>query len=674
MLSEAKVIYPEKINALNPLAEYHHPKYEEMMLNYYKFHARFAPALNRNFKNLNEWKQHREYVLKNLKAGLGSFPEKKCPLNTKITGTLQKNGYKIEKIIFQSRPDFWVCANVYIPTKNSGTPKPAVVCVHGHSQPGKAVPYLQRVAIGLAKRGYIALTMDVIGFGERASMGHDPEALLLPVVGESLEGYEVWDVTRGIDYLYTRKDVNKNKIGCTGVSGGGNLTMYSAVMDERITAAVSVGSVCMLQDMYFKNSYCICECVPNLSRYTDISELCSVIAPRAFMILHGDRDDCFPVAGTRQAYKKAKQVYDLYKSGNKVNFVEGHLHHCYATEQRFQMYAWFDNWLKGIETKVSDITEEDPIIIESPEGGALNCLKDEQERQKYFSGALAKIFKQQAREKINKIPELSNLAQYKKFKNRVVPKLEREIFGGFPREKTPLNPICTGVIEKTGQVVEKIIFNSEPGIVIPSLLIKSKTGSSKEIIIYVPDKDNGKVGERDKNRALNMAHIQKFVQAGTPVFALDLRASGETCYDYPEEEASDVRHSIIFGRHMIGMRVWDVIRAVDYIESRKDLQKYKITLYGEGVGALLCILAGIYDSRIQKCICDRLPLTFNNTDLKVMPYSFYIPNILNYVDVPQIAGLFAPRELVVLNSSKNEFAWAKTAYKITGKEKNLKLF
>ncbi|OGS21583.1 MAG: hypothetical protein A2252_00135 [Elusimicrobia bacterium RIFOXYA2_FULL_39_19] len=667
-----QIIYPENLNVLNPLGENYPIKYHEMMFDYFKSKSRLTPFRRKTFSNLKEWKKQRAAILENFKNSLGKYPEKKCALCVQEKGTIKRSGYKIEKAIFQSRPDFWVPVNVYVPLNLKKAAAPAVICIHGHSKTGKFTASIQKCCIGLVKRGYIALALDEVGNGERTRMGHEEDGMLLPVVGETLEGYELWDLIRTIDYLCTRKDVDKEKIGCTGVSGGGNLTMEISALDERIKASVPVGAVCMYEDLFFKDSFCICECIPNIMRYADISDICALIAPRPLLILQGSRERTFPISGTREAFFKTKKIYDLYKAGQSVEMIESYLPHCYGAEQRLYMYEWFDKYL--MNSGSTDI-EEDLVTTEQLPA-TLNCFSSKKEQSKYAAQSLVSIYMNKAEQKIKLIPEIKSAGELNKFKNKTVHALKKEVFGVFP-EKTPLHPVCTGIIDKDGQVIEKIIFRSEPEIVIPSLLLHPETKTRKTVVIYV--------SERGKSRIYDERSVQDLTDSGATVFAIDCRGTGETCYDYPDEENSIARCSIVFGRHILGMRVWDIIRAVDYIESRSEFKNWKIELAGEGTGALLCLLAGIFDRRIKKCVCDALPVTYRINGAYKLPYSMFVPGMLNYADIPQLLGMAVPLAVELKNpvdssgivlsvsEAKQKIAWALNAYKIAGKEKNLQV-
>jgi len=201
-------------------------------------------------KSLKDWEKRKKYLLLLLQKMIGPFP-KKTPLNPVITGKLKRDDYTIEKTIFESRPLFYVTANLYVPEKIN-CPLPAILVPCGHSQNGKAYPSYQKVSIGLVKQGYIVLIYDPLGQGERlqyfnpnkpdyefwGTREHSYEGNQCYLTGTNLAQYMIWDSIRAIDYLYSRPEVDKERIGCIGQSGGGTNTAYLCAMEERIKVAI----------------------------------------------------------------------------------------------------------------------------------------------------------------------------------------------------------------------------------------------------------------------------------------------------------------------------------------------------------------------------------------------------------------------------------------------------
>jgi len=206
--------------------------------------------------------QIREYQAETrakLRAALGGLPQR-TPLNVRVTGTLEREGYRVERVIFESRPRYYVTGNVYVPRNGSG-PYPAVLAPVGHWGMGKTFDEYQRLGIYLARRGYIVLVYDVAGQGERreyfnpvlgralidpggshwfVTLEHGYAGAQAILTGGNYASYLVWDGIRGLDYLSERKDVDKERLACTGTSGGGLQAELLSAIDERIKVSIPV--------------------------------------------------------------------------------------------------------------------------------------------------------------------------------------------------------------------------------------------------------------------------------------------------------------------------------------------------------------------------------------------------------------------------------------------------
>ncbi len=190
--------------------------------------------------------QQQAYVRTRLEQALGGFPEK-TPLRAQVLGSLQRDGYRIEKLVFESLPRLYVTANVYVPTTRN-PPFPAVLGTAGHDGDGKAAATYQRAWISMAKRGILVIAYDPPNQGERIeettdglqlrrSFGHTMVGIQCLLTGSNIARYEVWDGIRALDYLLTRSDVDPKRIAVTGNSGGGLQTTYLAALEPRLSAA-----------------------------------------------------------------------------------------------------------------------------------------------------------------------------------------------------------------------------------------------------------------------------------------------------------------------------------------------------------------------------------------------------------------------------------------------------
>ncbi len=280
----------------------------------------------------------------------GALINQKLPLNYTETGSVKKEGYTIKNISFQTRPGVYATANLYVPDGEGVFP--AAIITHGHWDHGRRSELFQSVAHMLASNGYVCLNMDAWGAGERTTIHEEHEyhgsnlGASLMNVGETLLGMQVTDNSRGVDLLASFSYVDKNNIGATGASGGGNQAMWLAALDSRIKAVVPVVSIGTFQS-YIMNSNCICELLPNGMTFTEEAGILSLIAPRALTIMNAKKDlnKAFAVDQMLQTYQQVKPVYQHLASEEKLSYELFDTGHGYWPEMQEAMVRSFNKFL-----------------------------------------------------------------------------------------------------------------------------------------------------------------------------------------------------------------------------------------------------------------------------------------------------------------------------------------
>src|SRR6516162_1871280 len=273
-----------------------------------------------------EWENRRMQLRQAMFAAMGPFPDKPCELEPKVVGVLQRQGYRIEKLIFQSRPDVWVTANAYVPENVKGR-VPAVLVVHGHWPWARRDPVVQARCLGLVKLAFFVLAVDAFGSGERyphPGSGTYHGALYgstLWPVGQTLLGMQVYDNRRAVDYLLTRREVDGERLGITGASGGGNQSLYAGALDERLKAVVPVCSVGTYQ-AYLQAACCVCEVLPGALRFTEGGDVLGLVAPRSLLVMSADEDAFqFSVGEAKKSLERARSIYRLHNAIGKIEHV-----------------------------------------------------------------------------------------------------------------------------------------------------------------------------------------------------------------------------------------------------------------------------------------------------------------------------------------------------------------
>jgi dienelactone hydrolase len=297
---------------------------------------------------------------------LDGLPEAKEVPPVKKTGRIEADDYQIEKLVFESFPGYFVSALLYLPAKRDGR-VPGILSPCGHSAAGKAAAAYQILHINLAKRGYAVLTYDPVGQGERSqfwdaaksksrfNLTCGEHAVLgnpLYLLGTSLARYRIWDGMRGIDYLASLPEIDPEKIGCVGNSGGGTLTAYIAALDPRVRVAVISCYITTLPRRMGNRIEQDPDADPEQDIFGFVSEgidhagLLALRAPRP-TLLGTARFDFFPIEGARESFADAHRLYELMDAGERIRRVEAEEKHGLTKPLRQAAYVWFDRWLAG---------------------------------------------------------------------------------------------------------------------------------------------------------------------------------------------------------------------------------------------------------------------------------------------------------------------------------------
>jgi len=322
-------------------------------------------------------------------------PLDRTPLNVRVTGIVERPGYRIEKVTFESRPRLHVTANLYVPA-GTGRRRPAILSPLGHSVNGKAWPSYQKLFSNLARKGYVVLAYDPFGQGERieypgsrpgqsvlggGTSEHEYAGRRLILLGANFGLFRAWDGIRGIDYLLMRAEVDPERIGCCGQSGGGTLTQFLAALDNRIhVAVVSMGNTENLAQENVEPPGSADDAeqniVPALARGIDRADLLYTFAPKPLLMtitLHDAGHTYSPeyVSSSHDLLDEYKRVYGLLGAGDRVSLQATTVSHGYAYEMRRATYAWFNRWfeIKNVDDdESSQAVEPDATLFVTPTG------------------------------------------------------------------------------------------------------------------------------------------------------------------------------------------------------------------------------------------------------------------------------------------------------------------
>ena len=586
-------------------------------------------------------------------------------LNSVVVKSFERDGYKVENLMFESQPDFWVTANLYIPTRGIG-PFPGIISPCGHYPTARGYDEYQAAYVHFARNGFVVLAYDPIGQGERrqfwnpmtrvneiggpVTWEHSLPGQLLLLIGEDLTHYRVWDGMRAIDYLLTRPEVDGKRIGCAGHSGGGTLTKFITTMDERVQcAAINEGGTRnkwpMNIPMYMPMGTGDTEqhMFPSGVYGIDNVDLDSSIAPRPLLITIEHYSPAFDSAA-----RAIRTRYERLGAGNKFKTVPANDPHAWTVKLRIANVDWFSRWFynrPGPASEALFTPEPWENLWCTPDGSVRYCRQG----QTLYSRILEKQAKLPPERKAP--ASSSELASYRKELGGEIRKMIR-----YRASNTPLAPRHEITTPRKGYKIEKLEFLSEPGIYISTWVYKPNAGvKDRTAILYVSD--TGRV-----NDGMEFGLLEEMTLRGHCVVAVDVRGIGATRPPHLGDEHGEFQQvdnaecAMTYmmweiNEDLFGMRVLDVIRSIDYVLSRPDVEPHGVRLVGRGAGALWSLYAAALDTRVTALLAHEGLLSYRaltRVDRYLTESSLFVRNVLTQFDLPQIAAAVAERPVAVL--------------------------
>jgi dienelactone hydrolase len=604
-------------------------------------HAKDQPPATKE-----QWAERRARLRAAMFAAMGPFPEKPSDLEPEVRGILKRDGYRIEKLVFRSRPDVWVTATAYVPEPVKDM-RPAVLVVHGHWALARRDPVVQARCLGLVKLGFFVLAVDAFGAGERytkPAAGTYHGALYgstLWPTGQTLLGMQVYDNRRAVDYLLTRPEVDGDQLGITGASGGGNQTMYAGALDERFRAVVPVCSVGTYQ-AYLHSACCVCEVLPGALRFAEEGDVLALAAPRALLVINATKDSFnFSVGEAQKSIARARPIFKLHGVEEKLAHSVFESPHAYNQPMRETMYGWMTQWLlgKGDGKPIAEPKHD----IEKPED--LSCYPDAVRPKGFlFPPSFAAREARNLLAKQNARPS-DHAEDWESTAVDIRAQLRNQVFGNFPRPPKPDAKV--GPATTTGDVeTTSVLLHPEPDLPLPAL-VKSMRGVKGRVPVCVLLHLDG------KTEALKHPLAAALLEKSCTVVAPDLRATGET---RPEHDAiagapdhNSAEHALWIGRPLLGQWVFDVLCLLDWLALQPGLDRRRFTVAGLGQAGIVALCAaGLLDDRVTACAIGA-PVTYV-TEEAYPPgthMGLLAPGILRWGDLPQLAALAAPRRLVL---------------------------
>lgn len=601
-----------------------------------------------------EWLERQLLVRQKLSEIIGPFPEK-TPLNTQVTGILRKDGYTIEKIIYESIPGYYVTGALYIP--DGVTEKaPAIFYACGHSVDGFRFGIYQHIIINLVKKGFVVFTIDPMGQGERYEYWDkqkDEPRFPIPdhehsyagaqclIAGYSTARYFIWDVIRGIDYMLTRKEIDPARIGMTGRSGGGNITAYLGALDNRILATApecyitsyeyiykSIGPQCAEQNLY-----------KMIGEGLDHADFIEARAPKPTMII-GTTRDFFSIQGTRESYLEAKGMYNALDAEEKLIMIEDDNVHKSTRKNREAMYSFFQKYLENPGSP-----EDHRVQVPGPE--ELQVCQTGQLVTSFNGQSVFSLNSAVVRKQMESL-ELSR-ADHSRHLEKTVSRAIR--YSGFEYPDHFGDPVFSGRYVHPGYTLEKYLIPGSGDYVLPAILLLPADQSTKEIILMLDTEGMEHAVNQD-----SLTHA--LVIEGYSVLLADLPGIGSMGPGYLKGDSYIDNTSynqwfaaVLAGKSNVGLRAEDIVRLVHFIKySLKEFSSISTLAIGSLGSEVLH--AAIFEPDIENICLIRPFLSY--TDIattrlynpKYIPFT--VPGAIGEYDLPDLIAGLCPRKVLVI--------------------------
>ena len=611
-----------------------------------------------NLQNLQtriDWEQRQQHVQQVLMETLGPFPEK-TPLNAVITRTIERDTYRVEHIVYESQPEFYVTSSLYIP-HGADLPAPAVIYVSGHTQEGYRSNTYQHKILNLVNKGFIVFAFDPVSQGERleyynsetgsSEVGgptreHSYSGMQAFINGSSLARYMTWDGIRAVDYLLTRSEIDSERIGITGRSGGGTQVAYIAAIDHRIYAAApeayittftrllqSIGPQDAEQNLYH-----------GIARGIDHADFLAARAPKPTLLI-ATTEDFFSIQGARETADEISGMYRAFGKPDYFSMVEDGGAHQSTPRNREAMYAFFQFHLNN----PGDPADEDVDILTDDE---LRVTATGQVSSSLGGETVFSLNRAEAEKKAEELQERREA--YSNNLSEIVQKAKE--LSGYREPERASSPVFTGRIEREGYVIEKYFIRGEGDYIIPYLLLVPDNPNRKGLVYLHPESKAVEAAEEGE--------MEWFVKNGFTVLAPDLIGVGEMGSGDIENYSTQVKDfdpvsfdvwtaSVLIGRSITGIQAGDVVKLSRLLLENDTIDE----VYGAARKQMSAVLlhAAAFDETISRVALIEPLISYQS----IVMNRYYDPGFhmsavagsIGVYDLPDLAAGLAPRRLLM---------------------------
>mgnify|MGYP001210175544 FL=1 len=629
--------------------------------------TRLADRCLADIRTLDDWKARRGEYREQLFEMLGLSPRPpRTPLKPVVTGRVEHPDFVVENLQFQSRPGLYVTGNLYLPKKRSG-PLPTILYVCGHGRVkqngvsyGNKVHY-QHHGAWFARNGYACLTIDTLQLGEIEGIHHGTYRYgkwWWNARGYSPAGVEAWNCIRALDYLQSRPEVDGDRIGVTGRSGGGAYSWWVAALDDRIQVAVPVAGITDLENHVVDG--CVeghCDCMFQVNTFGwDFAQVAALLAPRPLLISNSDKDGIFPLDGVIRIHTQVRRIYELHGQGKQLGLQITEGPHRDTQELRVHAFHWFNRFLK----------KQDPLI----ETTAVKFFTPQQLRvfgetlpEDQLNTTISETFT--ARAEAPAVPGSSD--DWSRQQAGWRDTLMRKSFRGWPARPSGLD-LEQGPTATSGEVaVSTYWFTSQKGIRLPLVLLHRKGLDSRSLDLVVLNavddggwnsllsslagggialKDLEGIGTPEPDKAAFAETEKMFKTFKWGMAYVAPRGIGPTAWGQAQRRQTQVRRRfMLLGQTLDGMRTFDMVRGAAALRLVDGLGEVPLWMQGEKTMAGITVYASLFVPNVSRIDLHQLSASHRDGPIYL--------NVLRFLDMPQAVAMAAERAQVRIYETRS---------------------
>lgn len=611
-----------------------------------------APSLP-NERDFSEWQGERRLLFNKMLGIDPHIDQPRSPLNVEVTRAYERDGYTVECLSYESLPGLRVEANLYVPTTPG--PHPGLLYVCGHSALQKAAHYQQH-ARRYAQLGFVTLIVDTLQLGDVRGYHHGTHRygwFHWYSRGYTPAGAETWNGIRGLDLLAARADVDQDRLGVTGTSGGGAMAWWIAAADTRVkVTSPSCGTATLESHLRDRTIDGHCDCMFPVNLYGwSLVDMAALIAPRPTLIVSADRDNLFSIDSIKEFYQCLSQVYEHLTSRPNLELFTFRGPHSYQPASRIKTFQWFLRHLQGKEAPLDQIADVDEHLEDPAD---LNVYPDGLPANNR-STTVHDWFVPKAEP-----PAIETPTDLERERTRILHELRESTFSAFPSPLPDAKPNVTREWYQRGGE-EHMSFTYSP---------EEEWELTGTIATPAPGADGGPT-------LIHLIHPDEtrwpggLTQLkGTPPTwlsgTLATRGTGETAWSAGLQWHLR-RSAALTGRTIASMRVLDALQGIKAFRQLPMVDPDQIYLAARGEMAAVALYAALLDEKVSGVVLYAPPATQNvGSNPDGTGECLEMLGSLRITDLPQVAGLLWPAKLVFVGGRPESYGWAEALYERLG--------